>query len=115
MNVPSLGHTTTTPSPALGLKPKSMAKAVSKVDPKQRQRSATGSTKATPKADPKQRQGSDAGKPKVIATSSIPSLLSIPTRAPSTLAHAAAKSSVASVKAQPTVSPPLAASSIQSE
>ena len=114
MKVPSPGSVTTTPA-GLGSKPKSMAKAVSKVGPKQKQGSTTRSTKAMPKADPKQRQGSATGKPKVIATSSILSLLSIPTQAPSTLACAAAKSSAASVKAQPTVSPPLAASSIQSE
>ena len=96
MNVPSQGRTTTIPSAALGSKPKSMAKAVSKVDPKQR-------------------QGSAVGKPKVVVTSSIPSLLSIPNRAPGTLANAADKSSVANVKAQPTVSPPQAASSIQSK
>ena len=114
MNVPSPGSTTTTPA-GLAPKPKSMAKAVSKVGPKQKQGPTARSTKAMPKADPKQRQGSATGKPKVVATSSIPSLLSIPTRAPGTLARAAAKSSVASVKAQPTVSPPPAASSIQSE
>ena len=55
MNVPSLGHTTTTPSAALGSRLKSMAKAVSKVDPKQRQGSAARNTKEMPKADPKQR------------------------------------------------------------
>ena len=114
MKVPSPGSATTIPA-GLGSKPKSMAKAVSKVGPKQKQGPTTRSTKAMPKADPKQRQGSATGKPKVFATSSIPSLLSIPTRAPGTLARTAAKSSAASVKAQPTVSPPQAASSIQSE
>ena len=114
MKVPSPGSATTTPA-GLGSKPKSMAKAVSKVGPKQKQGPTARSTKAMPKADPKQRQGSATGKPKVVATSSIPSLLSIPTRAPGTLARTTAKSSAASVKAQPTVSPPPAASSIQSE
>ena len=78
MKVPSPGGATTTPA-GLGSKPKSMAKAVSKVGPKQKQGPTTRSTKAMPKADPKQRQGSATGRPKVIATSSIPSLLSIPT------------------------------------
>ena len=114
MEVPSPGGTTTTPA-GLGSKPKSMAKAVSKVGPKQKQGPTARVPKQMPKADTKQRQGSATGKPEVVATSSIPSLLFIPTRAPGTLAHAVAKSSAASVKAQPTVSPLLAASSIQSE
>ena len=96
MNVPSPAHAKVTPSAALGSKPKSTSKAVSK-------------------ADSQQKQGSDAGNTKAVAaTSSIPFLLSIPTQAPSTLAHAATKSNgaVASEKAQPTISLPPATSSM---